>query len=174
MRNDMGLPPDIQEQREQGRQAQPPAKREMGGIGAGAHENVGAAKSRDFAMTGGAPVEAEQAKVVAEEEDKELVNCPNSRCAIDLDPEWSYCSKCGSDLLRGGLEAMLGIEFTEDDVHDYLFKGFIMKEVKILGKNTAVMKTSQAKDLQEIDDFIMNGDWSKDENGKEKKVRTND
>ena len=169
MSNSMGLPPDIQEQRE--RESKPIPKREMGGIGAGAHENVRAASSRDFAMTGGAPKSEEKQEVAsATEESVELVVCPNSRCASELNAEWSFCSKCGADLLRGGLERQLGISFEEDDIHDYLFKGFIVKEVKILGKNTAVMKTSQAKDLQDVDDFIMNGSWSKNENGAEKKV----
>lgn len=166
--NRQGLPADIRE--EQARQ-NPPPRREMGGIGASAHENAGAAKSRDFAVSGGQPpAETPEDVEKAEEESKELLTCPSPPCGVELDSEWSYCAKCGADLLRGGLEKRLGIEFTEDDVSDYIFKGFIVKEIKIMGKHKAVLKTSQPKDLAEIDDFIMNGDWTKGEKGAEKNI----
>jgi len=170
MRNDIGLPPDIRENMEE-QQQRPAAKREMGGIGASAHENTRAAQSRDFAVSGGsATAVTEEQSADPAEKSEELRICPNGNCEIELNDEWFYCAKCGADLLRGGLEERLGIKFDEDDISDYIFKGYILKEVKILGKHTALLKTSQPKDLDEIDGFIMDGNWSKGPKGKDRKV----
>lgn len=116
--------------------------------------------------------EAEDAAVEQTTEEERLVKiCPNTRCAAEAKDEWNFCAKCGQDLLRTGTAAKkLGISFAEEDIQDYLFKGFVSRELKLLGKHSVLVKSSQAEDLAEIDNYIMNGGWAKDDEGKERRV----
>lgn len=159
MSNTSILPPDIQEQMGK-RKIPTPAP---GGIGSAAPENN---PTRRSMMEDGA--EAPKAEPSVVEEDKV---CKSAYCHAELAPEAYFCSKCGFDQLRGGIMKRLGIEpFTEEDIQDYIFRGYVVRDVKILGKHTITMRTSQAKDLKEIDAFIMNGTWTKTSEGKEKQV----
>lgn len=159
-----GLPPDIQE-----RMAQP-----AGGVGGAAAENTKAAIYRQQALHPDAPVtEPEPEKKPepkAAESDSDLKVCPNPTCPQKLVREWLFCSRCGSNLLRNGAAKQIGIELTEEDLHDYLFRGYVMRDIKILGKHVATFKSSQPKELREIDDYMMNGSWGKDENGRDRKI----
>ena len=156
MANGMGLPPDIQE-----KMATSPGG--VGGVGSAAGENKLAARFRQKALQPDAPSEpALQAKPKEKDSENELTECPNMRCATKLESEWTFCAKCGANLLRRGAARQLGIELTEEDLEDYLFRGYILREIKILGKHAATFKSSQAKELREIDDYMMNGSWGKD------------
>jgi hypothetical protein len=154
------MPPDI---REQMKHAQP---RRGGGIGAAAPENNASARARDVA-TEAEPEPAPAAEVEKADAD-ELKAC--TRCRTKLDPEWNFCGKCGADLIRGGAAKYLGISFTEDDVHDYLFKGYVIREVSVFGKFKATLKSSQPSDIKEIDEYVMEGAWRKDKDGKERQI----
>ena len=110
------------------------------------------------------------APLAADSADEETPVCTNSGCRIDVLPEWNFCPKCNADLLRGGPAKKLGVEYTEDDLSDYLFKGYIVKQIKVLGKHTATLKSQQPKELEAIDNYIMNGDWGKSEDGTDRKV----
>ncbi|MFQ5352667.1 MAG: hypothetical protein ACE5D3_06305, partial [Candidatus Binatia bacterium] len=103
-------------------------------------------------------------------EREEFKACPNHGCRSDLKDEWNYCAACGHDLLRGGPAKKIGIQFTEEDMHSYLFRGYVVCDLKILGKHKITVKSSQPKDLREIDDHIMNGDWAKNADGEERKI----
>jgi len=152
------LPPDIQEQLDKQRPRQAPP----GGIGSAAPENNPRARAPQASAT----VEAD-----ADEPDAEELTCKSTFCKASVAATAAFCSKCGFDQLRGGLMKKLGIEpFTEEDVQDYIFRGYVVRDLKVLGKHTATMRSSQAKDLKEIDTFIMNGDWSKTKDGKEKQI----
>lgn len=162
------LPPDIRAQVE--RQS---ARTKQGhtGIGGGAQENQIASQRRNAAVNPDALTEEvapEPAKKAAEKAD--IVICPNNRCRTDLKDEWNFCAKCGADLMRGGLEKMLGIEWTEKDISDYLFKGYVVRDLKFLGKHTITVKSAQPQDMDQIDDYLLNGDWKKDAKGKSREV----
>jgi hypothetical protein len=156
------LPPDIRE-----KMGNAPPR----GVGGGAAENAATAKQRDVAMNPDAKPEVLEEPAPAEESEPEVrKHCPNSSCGIGVEKGWSYCSTCGTDLLVNGFQSKLGIKLTEEDLSDYLFKGYISREVKILGKHNATMKSSQPKDLEEIDRFIMTGKWGKEEDGSDRRV----
>lgn len=159
------LPPDIREQMKQ-KPAAAPRGGGSGGIGAGAPENATSARARAQAL--GVPDQPEEAAVAAPPVVDELKACP--RCRVELDPEWNFCGKCGADLVRGGAAKYLGITFTEEDVQDYLFRGFVAREVKVFGKFAATMKSSQPSDVDEIDKYVMTGPWRKDAAGKDRQV----
>lgn len=154
------MPPDI---REQMKNAQP---RRGGGIGAAAPENNASARARDVA-TDSEP-EPPTVKEVEKDDADELKAC--TRCQIKLDPKWNFCAKCGADLIRGGAAKHLNISFTEDDVHDYLFKGYVIRDVSVFGKFKATLKSSQPSDIKEIDEYVMEGAWRKDKDGNERQI----
>ena len=150
MENETGLPSDIdrQLQRKKSPGQEPPPRR----------------LTEDL-------IEPPKEKVEAQEDETtDLEVCPATRCSAKLDKEWMFCARCGTDLIKKNFAKKLGIEFTEDDVQDYLFKGFVVKTVKVMGKNNVMLKTSQPKDLSQIDDFIMNGEWAKNAEGGDKGV----
>lgn len=157
------LPPDIQGQMRA-------TSRGRTGIGGAAPENAAAARARAQAIDPQGDLEEDPPAEPEAEVREELKVCPQVRCRTTLDDEWNFCAKCGQDLVRGGPAKSLGIEFTEDDVHDYLFKGYLVKEIKILGKHKVTIKTSQPQDMVEIDDYLMNRRWSKDKNNNERKI----
>lgn len=162
------LPRDVRDQLD--KQNQRVKAGASGGVGGAAPENAATAHQRRVAMGEPEP-EADQ---VAEEEsvEEEVIEkvCSNTRCQIALDDKWKFCAACGKDLVREGPAKRLGIIFTEEDIQDYLFKGYIVRDLKILGKHKVTARSSQTKDLNEIDDYIMNGEWLKDEKGNERQV----
>lgn len=145
-----GLPPDVRQQLEKQRSGAP------GGVGSGAKENLLSASARAAAM--GVPVpEAEEAKPAAKESPAEdlLKTCPNDKCRTDLDDKWGFCAKCGTDLLRSGAAKRLGISFEDRDVEDYLFKGYITREIKVYNRFSLLIRSSQTSDTAEIDTYLM-------------------
>lgn len=158
------LPPDIQKKLDASRRG--PA----GGIGARAAENSQAARARAVAM--GEPVDdqesvADAIKAAAHPEtldDPPLEACP--RCSAKADEQSNFCNKCGMDLMRGDFGARIGVEFDEKDIEDYVFRGFVMRDLKIYGNHTITVKSSQPTDSRDVDDHQMNGDWRKEKDGK--------
>lgn len=139
--------------------------RRGGGIGAAAPENIASARARNTVVEQEAPVEELE---LVEEETDDLKFC--LRCKTKLEPEWNFCGKCGADLIRGGAAKYLGISFIEDDVHDYLFKGYVIRDVVVFGKFKVTMKSSQPSDIREIDEYVMEGVWRKDKQGKDRPI----
>lgn len=148
------LPPDIRERVEQ----QHPQLSPQGRVGSAARENI--RRDEEPALEA-KPEEAPE---------EELKRCSNPSCREELDSSWYFCAKCGEDLVRGGAAKRLNLEFDETDVQDYLFKGYVVRDLKVLKKHTITVRSSQPKDLKEIDDFIMNGDWMKTKDGKERRI----
>ena len=124
------------------------------GIGGAAQENASASASRDRAM-GMSP---EQAKAEEEEEQAkaEAPPPPCPRCKVQPEKEHNFCSKCGQDLVPAeNLLERLGIQpLTDDDMNDYLFKGYIEKEIPVLGRK-ATIRTTIPKDSRDIDAWFM-------------------
>lgn len=156
------LPPDIREQvARQSRQASGHA-----GIGGAAQENQASSQRRNAAVNPDSIVD-DQAKPVpaAPEKPEELKACPNPRCLVDLVDEWSFCAKCGTDLMRGGTEKALGITWTDQDVSDYLFRGYVLRDLKLLGNHKITVRSAQPQDMDEIDSYLMEGEWIKTKDG---------
>lgn len=166
MSNGSILPPDIRESMEKNKQS-PEAS--AGGIGGRVAANATTAHQRNVAM-GQDPDDDPVVSSTKKEEETQPSICPNAACNLETETTWGYCPKCGTDLVKGGTEKRLGIKLDVDDIQDYLFKGFVVRDLKILGKHSMTVRSSQAKDLREIDDFIINGTWLKDEDGNEKQV----
>lgn len=101
--------------------------------------------------------------------DEERV-CKNTLCKKSVEEAWVFCPSCGRDQISDSPQKKLGITIDDNDVHDYLFKGYIVRDLKILGKHTITVKSSQPSDAEEIDLYLMNGKWSKDASGDERKV----
>jgi len=154
------LPPDVRAQAR---------VRRGGGIGGGTHENAVAAEAREVAL-GNAPVEPPAQQAEPEPEKASPSTCLNPRCGIKVEPAWDYCASCGQSVTRGGAGRQLGIEFKPQDLEEYLFRGYIVREVKIVGQHKATLKSAQPKDMREIDDLIMNGEWIKSATGSDKRV----
>lgn len=160
MANGVGLPADIVEQAK---------KHGQQGIGSGAKENLHTAGQRNAAMNVSAPEEAVE-KSEPEPEVETNPKCTNEICKKPVKDDWNFCPFCKTDLLKGGAIKRLGIEFTEEDVEEYIFKGCIFKEINFLGKRKATVKTSQSEDFDAIDDYIMNGSWAKNEDGSDRTI----
>ena len=164
MSNGVGLPPDIAAQQN---------KQTRGGIGGSATENSANATQRVAAMDPRAPLKKEE--LPPEEAPKESVEvakdvCPATLCGAEVEENWNFCPICKTDLLHGSAAKRIGIELGEGDLSDYLFKGYITRDVKVLGKYSITLKTSQPSDLEEIDAYIMNGKWGKNEDGTDRKI----
>lgn len=148
------LPPDLREKASQSRGA-------PGGIGGRAHENKEAAASRATAMGIAPEPESSEAAEEAPEIHPEVEATVCSRCKYEVQKEWEFCSACGKEMGRQGPAKTLGIEFGEQDVEDYLFKGFITRPLKFMGSHTITVRSSMASDLKHIDNYLMNGAWRK-------------
>lgn len=148
------LPPDIREKL---------SRQTSGGVGSSAKENRPRSVVREEEASSSEPEGSEETEKVRNK-------CPNTVCGAPVEVSWSYCPRCRTDLLRDGAAERLGLKFNEEDLSDYLFKGYISREIKLLGRHNATIKSGQPKDLNAIDNYIMNGSWSKDENGDDRKV----
>lgn len=155
------LPPDIREQM---------SSRPAHGIGGGSVKAEAPPHQRSTAKEPEDPSIVGEASLPALDDDVVRTDCPNPSCRAQVESAWSYCPRCSCDLMRDGADGRLGISFTEDDLSDYLFKGYISRDVKVLGKHHATMKSSQPKDLEAIDSYLMNGDWAKNEDGSDRKI----
>lgn len=157
------LPPDVRAAME--KQA---GVRRGGGIGSAIPENADAARARAQAMDQKLDESEEEADAASEpKEDLNIKVCPN--CTKTLQDEWTFCAKCGADLIRGGAAKKLGIEWTEDDLQNYVFKGFVVREIPFL-KSTISIRSSIGADTGEIDLYLMEGSWRKDEKGKDRVI----
>jgi hypothetical protein len=147
------LPPDLRKQAE----ARTTAHR---GVGGAAREN--AAQSAARAQAFGEAYAGEPAKEKAEDEQKQeakLEQCPGCRAA--LSDEWNFCAKCGRDLVSDRDPVKwLGIKpFVSDDVEEWLFKGYIVRDLPIVGDHKIRVKSSQPKDLKDVDAYFLNGEY---------------
>lgn len=129
------------------------------GVGGAARENAAqsAVRAQAFGETAAAaadePVETEGKPEAA------IEKCPG--CRASLDNEWNYCAKCGRDLVSDRDPIMwLGIKsFVGDDVEEWLFKGYIVRDLPIVGDHKIRVKSSQARDLKEVDAYFLSGEY---------------
>ena len=88
-----------------------------------------------------------------ETSEKELLTCP--ACEEALHEADIYCRKCGIELGRKDVIKALGIEFTEEDISSYLFKGYLVKEIEIIKGKMATFKTLTAEEGQKVEEEVM-------------------
>ena len=165
MANRENLPPDVR-----GHVRHRPG----GGIGSRAPEN------KVFADAGAEPTEGEgapdgvagEAVNRPEENEGDLIYCPNDRCggAAEASLGWKFCGRCGTSFSRGGSAKRLGVSFLEADLEEYLFRGYVVREISMLGRYKITLKSPQSKDWGDIDQYIMEGGWSKKGDGSERRV----
>lgn len=87
----------------------------------------------------------------ASEAKSELKTCP--RCKVSTVEDHNFCSNCGFDNKKRRPADTLGIEITDEDVQNYLFKGHIVKSVPLLGQHVLTFKTSQSQEVDEADEL---------------------
>ena len=126
------------------------------GIGGGASENKKAAAAHAAALEGASGASREPAEAEVEEEGNEEkqaapTNCPH--CTAKLSDEWNFCAKCGRDLIQDPRK-QLRIDFTSEDLDEYLFKGYLTKDIGIVGKSL-VLRSSKAEDAKDISAYLM-------------------
>ena len=85
----------------------------------------------------------------SEPEVPEGVSCP--ACQSEVAADVNYCPICGVDLGKLDVESALGIKIGDEDLQQYLFQGYLVKEITIIGDHTAVMKTLVPKDVNAIE-----------------------
>jgi hypothetical protein len=147
------LPPDLRKQAE----ARPALHR---GIGGAARENAAQAAARAQAFGQPSPTAADEDKVEPDDEPKaKLEQCPGCRAA--LDDEWNFCAKCGRDLVgdRDPVKWLSIKPFVTEDVEEWLFKGYIVRDLPIVGEHKIRVKSSQPRDLKEVDAYFLNGEY---------------
>jgi hypothetical protein len=83
------------------------------------------------------------------ESEKEEEKCPN--CTEKLGDDFLFCPMCGIELGRKGIAKALGIELTQDDISEYFFKGYIVKELELAHGKKGIFKTLLSNELDELD-----------------------
>lgn len=131
------------------------------GIGGGARENrrSAAAHSAAMAASHSRPTENEKADQAEAEttKTKDVEKSKCDRCSREVTEDDNFCGRCGADLLNDPAKR-LGITFVPEDFDEYLFRGFLAKEVKVVGKSM-VIRSSVAQDHKKISDYLMEN-WS--------------
>jgi hypothetical protein len=156
------LPPDLRRQL-----ADKEAARAHRGIGGAAKENAHEAAARAQAM-GAAPAEPPAADrrepAAAAAATAPPATGPCAGCRAPLDTEWNFCPKCGRDLVADSDPVKwLGIEpFVDADMEEWLFRGYLVRDLPVLGTHTIRVKTSQPTDAKVVDKYFLKGEY-KDE-----------
>lgn len=113
-------------------------------------------KSREFQAAARQVQEAdieETAKKKEEEKvDESAKPCPV--CNEPIDPKYVFCGFCGLELGRKSLVGALGIELTDDDVSEYLFKGYLAKEITLTHGKKGMFKTLLPKESYDIENKV--------------------
>lgn len=87
------------------------------------------------------------------EEVVEDEKCP--ACGEDVEKKHFFCTMCGVELGRKDIAKTLGIALTEDDVSEYFFKGYLVKEIEIAHGKRGIFKTLLPKEMDELESSMM-------------------
>lgn len=94
------------------------------------------------------------------ESPKKEDKCP--ACGAEIGEEFLFCGMCGVELGRKNISKSIGIELTEDDVSEYFFKGYIVKEIEIAHGKKGLFKTLLPKEMDELESKMMDRFRDKD------------
>ena len=120
----------------------------------------------------GASKKPDKSPMTAEPEPEAKVSekdgpCP--ACELPVKAEHIFCPTCGIELGRSGVGKALGVEFSDEDISEYLFKGYMVKDIPIFKGKMATMKTLLPRESNAAEDTIMahfkgkdatNGQWA--------------
>lgn len=93
--------------------------------------------------------------VVSDDQTDEAEVTPCMGCAQPVSQEWIHCAYCGAFLYQGNPAKAIGIEITEEDIGEYLFKGYLVKDVELTHGKKATFKTLIPKEGYAIEDTVM-------------------
>lgn len=80
---------------------------------------------------------------------------PCTICGGDVTDKYVFCPTCGTELNRKALAKALRIELTEEDLSEYLFKGYLVKEIPLVGDKKALFKTLLPSEAEEVDNALL-------------------
>lgn len=75
------------------------------------------------------------------------MNC--AYCEKELKEEFDFCPFCGGIIKDANYEELLGIKITDDDIADYIIKGFVSKTVSIGNKMSISIRTLTSGEWKE-------------------------
>lgn len=87
------------------------------------------------------------------EEKKNETDCP--ACGGGVGENQLFCGHCGVELGRKDIAKAIGIKITEDDVSEYFFKGYLVKEIEIAHGKKGIFKTLIPKEMDELETKMM-------------------
>jgi len=100
------------------------------------------------------PVDTQpEVKVTPEESETEL-HC--SACGSDVLDWYAYCPSCGVDRGTGDVSKALGVKLTDEDLSQYLFKGYLAKEIEVIKGHTVLFKTLLPVESGEAEEKLVN------------------
>ncbi len=88
------------------------------------------------------------------EQDKVSLTC--HVCGSDVLDWHAYCPSCGADRGSGDVSKALGLELNEEDLSQYLFKGYLVKEIEIIKGHTVLFKTLLPVEVSEAEEKLVN------------------
>ena len=112
-------------------------------------------KSREFAKGSSPqidPIPVDEEPV--EKQSKEDLDLCAS-CGAELPQGASFCPSCGAETEQQNFAKMLGLELTDDDIAEYLFKGYLVKDITLVKGKKATFKTLLPTEGYEIEDKLM-------------------
>lgn len=88
-------------------------------------------------------------------EKKEKTNKKCPACGSEIDEKFSFCGMCGVELGRKDIAKTIGIKLTDEDVSEYFFKGYIVKDIEIAHGKKGLFKTLLPKEMDELESKMM-------------------
>jgi hypothetical protein len=101
-----------------------------------------------------APPDTEEPQKPAEEEAPEETGIPCSSCGADVQEDHLFCSMCGLEQGRKDVIKALGVELTEEDLSEYIFKGYLVKDIPLVHGKMGTFKTLLPIEANACEDAI--------------------
>lgn len=79
--------------------------------------------------------------------------CP--ACGEGIEEDHLFCTQCGVELGRKDVARAIGIKLTDEDVSEYFFKGYLVKEIEIAHGKKGLFKTLLPKEMDELESKMM-------------------
>lgn len=79
--------------------------------------------------------------------------CP--ACGESVKEEYLFCMQCGVELGRKDVAKAIGVKLTEEDVSEYFFKGYLVKEIEIAHGKKGLFKTLLPREMDELESKMM-------------------
>lgn len=94
--------------------------------------------------------------VVKKDEKKENTKKDKcSACGSEIDEQFCFCGMCGVELGRKDIAKAIGVKLTDEDVSEYFFRGYLVKEIEIAHGKKGMFKTLLPKEMDELESKMM-------------------